>query len=64
MLDTLNVQTAGVPVHVNPESMIVANTEASTNLDMHIEMGPDEVSFSQKKATKNIDDADMKQTLA
>ena len=42
-------QVAGVPVHVNPESMIIANTEASTNLGMSIIMGPDDVTF-QKKA--------------
>jgi len=57
------LQLNGTPVLVNPESMIKADTEAQTHLGMTIEMGPDEVSFSQKKATKNIDDKDMKQSL-
>ena len=43
-------QTAGVPVHVNPESLLRANTEAATNLGfVDMELGPDEVSFIQKK---------------
>lgn len=43
-------QTAGVPVHVNPESMLRSNTEAATNLGfVDMELGPDEVSFMQHK---------------
>jgi len=57
------LQLNGTPVLINPESMIKADTEAQTDLGLHIEMGPDEVSFSQKKATKNIDDKDMKGSL-
>ena len=40
------LQTSGVPVLVHPESMIMQNTEASTNLGfVDMECGPDELSF-------------------
>jgi hypothetical protein len=40
------LQVNGIPVFVNPESMIVANTEANTNLGfVDMELGPDEISF-------------------
>jgi hypothetical protein len=55
--DTVVLQINGVPVHVNPESMIIQNTEASTNLGLTgMMLGPDEVSVAQKKANKDIDD--------
>lgn len=51
---------------VNPESMIIAsNTEAGSNLGLtNMEIGPDEVSVVQKKATKDIDDKEMKDSIS
>ena len=38
----------GVPVHVNPESMILSNTQASTALGLvDIEVGPDDITVLQ-----------------
>ena len=64
--DTVVLQVKGVPVTVNPESMIIAtNTEASSNLGLqNMEIGPDEVSVAQKKATKDIDDKEMKDSIS
>lgn len=62
--DQVVLQVNGVPVHVNPESMIVGNTEAATNLGLtNMEIGPDEVSVAQKKAVKDIDDKEMKDSI-
>lgn len=62
--DTVVLQVNGVPVTVNPESMIVANTEAATPLGLtNMVIGPDEVSVAQKKATKDIDDKEMKDSI-
>ena len=51
---------------VNPESMIIAsNTEAASNLGLaNMEIGPDEVSVVQKKANKDIDDKEMKDSIS
>ena len=64
--DNVVLQVFGVPVTVNPESMIIAsNTEASTNLGLaNMEIGPDEVSVVQKKASKDIDDKEMKDSIS
>ena len=50
-----------MPVTVNPETMIVSNTEAGSSLGLHMELGPDEVSVAQKP--KDIDDVQMKNTI-
>ena len=64
--DNVVLQVFGVPVTVNPESMIIAsNTEAGSNLGLtNMEIGPDEVSVVQKKATKDIDDKEMKDSIS
>lgn len=58
--DTI-LQVNGVPVIVHPESMLLSNTQASTNLGLvDMEIGADEVSAVQlAKDLKNIDDGDM-----
>jgi hypothetical protein len=62
--DNIVLQVWGVPVLVNPESLIVANTEATTSLGLtDMVLGPDEVSVVQKKATKDLDDAEMKDSI-
>ena len=63
--DNVVLQVYGVPVTVNPEIMILGNTEAATNLHLvDMELGPDEISVVQKKATKDIDDKEMKDSLS
>ena len=64
--DNVVLQVFGVPVTVNPESMIIAsNTEASTNLGLaNMEIGPDDISVAQKKASKDIDDKEMKDSIS
>lgn len=64
--DNVVLQVNGVPVYVNPEAMMNQNnTEASTNLGLtNMEIGPDEVSVAQKKATKDIDDKEMKDSIS
>ena len=48
-------QTNGVPVHVNPESMLSTNTEAATNLGfVDMECGPDELSFLQSQHEEHL----------
>jgi hypothetical protein len=62
--DEVVLQLNGVPVSVNPESMIIANSEAATPLGLvGMTLGPDEVSIVQKKAGKDIDDQDMKDSI-
>jgi hypothetical protein len=64
--DNVVLQVFGVPVTVNPEVMIIpTNTEAATNLGLaNMEIGPDEVSVVQKKANKDIDDKEMKDSIS
>ena len=65
--DNVVLQVNGVPVLVNPETMIVGNTQAATNLGLvNMEIGPDEVSVVQKKSvpTKDIDDKEMKDSIS
>ena len=58
------LQVNGVPVLVNPESMIVDNTQAATTLGLtNMEIGPDEVSVVQKGKAKDLDDSEMKVQL-
>ena len=59
--DDVVLQVYGMPVHVNPESMIVANTEASTPLGLTgMILGPDEISIAQKSHAKDLDDIETK----
>lgn len=63
--DNVVLQVNGVPVGVNPEVMILGNTEAATNLNLEkMEIGPDEISVVQKKANKDIDDKEMKDSIS
>jgi len=48
--DYVQVEEAGVPVYVNPESMLDTNGFASASLGMKMEIGPDDVSVTQQKA--------------
>ena len=49
--ELIQVENTGVPVYVNPESMLDTNTMASASLGISkMEMGPDEVSILQHKA--------------
>mgnify|MGYP007004482536 CR=1 FL=1 len=62
--DEVVLQVNGVPVHVNPESMIVSNTEAATPLGLtDMVIGPDEVSVVQKSSSKDLDDKEMKASI-
>ena len=62
--DNITLQVWGVPVTVNPESLIIANSEASVNLGLtDMILGPDEVSVVQKKANMNLDDKEMKDSI-
>ena len=62
-LDSVVLQVHGVPVFVNPESMLDTNTQAATNLGfVDMECGPDELTFMQKDM-KNIDDDEMAAAL-
>jgi hypothetical protein len=56
--DNVVLQLNGVPVSVNPETMMIANTQAATPLGLNIRMGPDDVSFkkSQKQAEHKLED--------
>lgn len=48
------MESSGVPVYVNPESMLATNIMGSTSLGInHMEIGPDEVSILQHKADFN-----------
>ena len=61
--DVTVLQVNGVPVTVNPESFIIPNTEAATNLGfVAMTSGPDELSFIQRDL-KNIDDDEMASAL-
>lgn len=65
--DTTVLQVNGIPVYVNPETMLGTNTEAATNLGfVDMKMGPDELTFVQKdtgKKLKEIDDDEMAAAL-
>jgi hypothetical protein len=61
--DGVVLQVNGVPVFVNPEVMILQDTEAKTNLGfVNMVCGPDELSFVQKEL-KSIDDDEMASAL-
>ena len=64
--DETVLQVNGVPVLVHPESMLLSNTQASTNLGLvDMEVGADDVSAVQlNKDLKNIDDGEMAGALA
>lgn len=63
--DNIVLQVWGVPITVNPESMIVANTEAAVDLGLtNMVLGPDDISVVQKKATKDLDDKEMKDSIS
>lgn len=64
--DEVVLQVNGVPVFVNPESLMNQNNQAA-GVDLGLvkmEIGPDEVSVAQKKATKDIDDKEMKDSIS
>jgi len=44
------IQTEGVPVLVNPESMLDSNQMASAGLGLPLLVGPDDVSAMQHRA--------------
>ena len=45
--DSVVLQVNGVPVSVNPESMITSNTEAATRLNLNdMVIGPDDISVA------------------
>ena len=46
--DDVVLQVNGVPVYVNSESMMLENSMAKVNLGIKINIGPDDVAFSQK----------------
>lgn len=46
--ESVVLQVNGVPVLVNPESMILKNSMGSANLGKSDLIGPDDVAFSQK----------------
>lgn len=63
--DNVVLQVWGVPVYVNPESLIIANTEAATGLGLvDMVLGPDYITAAQKKSNKDIDDKEMKDSIS
>ena len=47
------VQLDGVPVYVNPESMLDTNRMAQAGLSLNMEIGPDDISVIQHQSDFN-----------